>query len=126
MKKKSGIMKSWLDAMPLFLLDDLLKGIEKGFCRNILSNFASVQLMVSPFLKIFSHLLTEIQTDMFTKAKKELDENVVIANEWKDVVKALDQSKLFMAPFCGIDECEDDIKELSKADVEVCNSYLFW
>ena len=71
-------------------------------------------------------LLTEIQTDMFTKAKAGLDENVVIAHEWKDVVKALDQSKLFMAPFCGIEECEDEIKELSKADVEVRNSYLFW
>ena len=67
-------------------------------------------------------LLTEIQTDMFTKAKAGLDENVVIAHEWKDVVKALDQSKLFMAPFCGIEECEDEIKELSKADVEVRNS----
>ena len=30
-KKKSGIMKSGLDAMPLFLLDDLLR----AYCPNI-------------------------------------------------------------------------------------------
>ena len=64
-------------------------------------------------------LLLTIQSDMFGKAKKELDENVVVATVWKEVVEALDQSKLFMAPFCGIEECEDEIKELSKADVEV-------
>ena len=29
-KKKSGIMKSELDVMPLFLLDDLLKGKESA------------------------------------------------------------------------------------------------
>ena len=56
---------------------------------------------------------------MFSKAKKEMDENVVVAHTWKEVVDALDQSKLFMAPFCGNEDCEDEIKELSKADVEV-------
>ena len=39
MQKKSGIMKSGLDAMPVFLLDDLLKGIHifrnlKRPCQN--------------------------------------------------------------------------------------------
>jgi len=64
-------------------------------------------------------LLQEIQSDMFSKAKKEMDDNVVVAHGWKDVVNALDKSKLFMAPFCGAEDCEDEIKELSKADVEV-------
>merc|ERR1719369_764964 len=44
---------------------------------------------------------------------------LVVAHTWKEVVDALDQSKLFMAPFCGAEDCEDEIKELSKADVEV-------
>ena len=102
----------------------LHKGFEKGFLPKYIIKFCICTLYnfwCVLFLN-FSHLLTEIQTDMFTKAKAGLDENVVIAHEWKDVVKALDQSKLFMAPFCGIEECEDEIKELSKADVEVYNS----
>ena len=35
-KKKSGIMKSGLDAMPLFLLDDLLNYKAFNYGRNIL------------------------------------------------------------------------------------------
>ena len=64
-------------------------------------------------------LLTQIQTDMFAKAKKELDDNLIVAKTWNEFVGALDKSKIIMAPFCGIEECEDEIKELSKADVEV-------
>ena len=45
MQKKSGIMKSGLDAMPLFLLEDLLslvlkyidaKGLSLNLCRAVL------------------------------------------------------------------------------------------
>ena len=54
-----------------------------------------------------------------------MDDNVVVAHTWKEVVDALDQSKLFMAPFCGAEDCEDEIKELSKADVEV-NMVFSW
>ena len=50
-------------------------------------------------------------------------DNVVVAHTWKEVVDALDQSKLFMAPFCGAEDCEDEIKELSKADVEVIMNF---
>ena len=35
MKKKSGIMKSGLDAMPLFLLDDLLSATQSKFQAGI-------------------------------------------------------------------------------------------
>jgi len=70
-------------------------------------------------VKRIEELLVQIQSDMFAKSKKEMDDNVVVAHTWKEVVDALDQSKLFMAPFCGAEDCEDEIKELSKADVEV-------
>jgi bifunctional glutamyl/prolyl-tRNA synthetase len=64
-------------------------------------------------------LLEDIQASMFARAKKELDDNVVVAKTWDQFVAALDKSKLIQAPFCGIEECEDQIKDMSKADVDV-------
>ena len=56
---------------------------------------------------------------MFKKARNELDENMVVADSWKDFVSALDKSKIIQAPFCGNEDCEDKIKDMSKANVEV-------
>ena len=45
MQKKSGIMESGLDAMPLFLLDDLLRGfaaISAGKTCNIRRDFPAI------------------------------------------------------------------------------------
>ena len=64
-------------------------------------------------------VLEQIQKEMFAKAKRELDENLVTVKKWDDFVAALDKSKIIMAPFCGAEECEDVIKDMSKADVEV-------
>ena len=50
-KKKSGIMKSGVDAMPLFLLDHLLKDN-----RSFLSNFWVPRLLTSnQLIKLSSH-----------------------------------------------------------------------
>lgn len=62
------------------------------------------------------NILEEVQKAMFDKSKKELDENMVVVKKWDDFVKALDKSKIIQAPFCGVEECEDEIKEMSKAD----------
>ena len=64
-------------------------------------------------------LLNTIQSDMFTKAKGLLDANMAIVEEWKDFCSALEKGNLIQAPFCGIESCEDSIKDDSKADVEV-------
>ena len=64
-------------------------------------------------------VLGQVQSSMFKKAKKELDENMVVADSWNDFAAALDKSKIIQAPFCGNEDCEDKIKDKSKADVEV-------
>merc|ERR1711881_553546 len=64
-------------------------------------------------------VLEQIQSSMFKKARNELDENMVVADSWKDFVSALDKSKIIQAPFCGNEDCEDKIKDMSKANVEV-------
>lgn len=64
-------------------------------------------------------LLTNIQDSLFKKAKNELDSHLSVVETWDGFVKALDKSNIIQAPFCGIEECEDRIKDLSKAGVEV-------
>ena len=42
-------------------------------------------------------VLEQIQSSMFKKARNELDENMVVADSWKDFVSALDKSKIIQA-----------------------------
>ena len=64
-------------------------------------------------------LLDEVQSSMFAKARRELDENMIVTDTWDGFVAALDKSKIIQAPFCGDEDCEDEIKKMSQADVEV-------
>merc|ERR1712037_1046099 len=64
------------------------------------------------------NMLDTIQSDMFNRAKKQLDEHVTVADDWQGFVSALDKSHLIMAPFCGAEACEDSIKEDSKGHQE--------
>merc|ERR1719402_1004816 len=64
-------------------------------------------------------LLETIQSAMFTKAKTELTENVKVVTKFDDFLAGLENKALLQAPFCGIEECEDQIKELSKKDSDL-------
>ncbi|KAG1147035.1 hypothetical protein G6F37_004337 [Rhizopus arrhizus] len=57
--------------------------------------------------------LETIQNDMYTKAKKKMDESIVRVSKWEDFVPTLNQKKLLLVPWCDRMECEDDIKERS-------------
>lgn len=58
-------------------------------------------------------ILDEMQQDLYLKAKELLDTHKVIINEWKDFIPALNQKNIILAPWCGVEECEDDIKNSS-------------
>lgn len=57
--------------------------------------------------------LDEIQSDMFTKAKKERDEHVKVVESFADFLKHLEKKCIIMAAFCGKEDCEDEIKKNS-------------
>jgi prolyl-tRNA synthetase len=52
-----------------------------------------------------------MQKDMFKKAKKQLIGSIVIAENWEDFKKAIDNKKLVQTNFCGKPDCEDHIKD---------------
>lgn len=60
-------------------------------------------------------LLNKIQSDLFKKAKKSLDENIVKVETRKDAEKALQANKIFFAPWCGSVKSEEEFKEKSGA-----------
>ncbi|GFO21484.1 bifunctional glutamate/proline--tRNA ligase [Plakobranchus ocellatus] len=64
-------------------------------------------------------LMEEIQSALYAKAKKELDENLTVSHDWSDFCNGLDKKKLIQAPFCGAPACEDKIKKDSARDAVV-------
>ncbi|KAL5008454.1 hypothetical protein ScPMuIL_014035 [Solemya velum] len=64
-------------------------------------------------------LLDKIQTNLFEKAKGDLDTYLTVSHEWEDFCNQLDNKKLIQAPFCGEIPCEDNIKKDSARDVVV-------
>ena len=61
-------------------------------------------------------LLETIQTSMFAKARQEMTDNVKVVTNFDDFLHHLENKCLLQSPFCGAEECEDEIKELSKKD----------
>ncbi|RPA74531.1 putative prolyl-tRNA synthetase C19C7.06 [Ascobolus immersus RN42] len=58
-------------------------------------------------------LLKKIQSDMYAKAKDLFDTHVVKVTKWEDFVPALNKKNLILMPWCGVMQCEDDIKDRS-------------
>ena len=71
-------------------------------------------------------MLDKIQSEMFQKAKKLLDENVAQVESWNDFLDALENKKLLLVPFCGEVKCEEEIKALSKKYAKLYIFYTFW
>jgi len=64
-------------------------------------------------------LLTTIQSDMFVKAKKSQDDHVKSIFTWDTFVSTLNNKNLLLVPFCGIPDCEGNIKTDSARAFEV-------
>ena len=66
--------------------------------------------------------LKNIQKEMFSAAKKILDERVVRVSEYQQFKKVLDDGKMIDCSWCGNQTCEDKIKEETGADLRVIPS----
>ncbi|GFR95325.1 bifunctional glutamate/proline--tRNA ligase [Elysia marginata] len=64
-------------------------------------------------------LMEEIQDSLYSNAKKELDENIVVTGDWNEFCNGLDKKKLIQTPFCGAPDCEDKIKKDSARNAVV-------
>lgn len=108
------------------------KDLEKNcavFCRRDNGEKVTVEgVLTVPFIAKSAVLdtLDNIQTAMFKKAKTQMDESVVRVFTdksqeagWKDFVANLSKGNLIQAPYCNTPSCEDQIKTLSAAGLDV-------
>lgn len=58
-------------------------------------------------------ILDELHDALFSRAKELFDTHRVIADEWKDFVPNLNRKNVILSPWCGVMECEEDIKDSS-------------
>uniref|UniRef100_A0A7M5TTE7 Glutamyl-tRNA synthetase n=2 Tax=Clytia hemisphaerica TaxID=252671 RepID=A0A7M5TTE7_9CNID len=56
-------------------------------------------------------LLDNIQANLYAKASKELESNIIVTKSFDEFKAKLDEKKLIQAPFCGAPACEDKIKK---------------
>ena len=61
-------------------------------------------------------LLETIQYAMFAKARQEMTDHIKVVKNFDEFLLHLENKCLLQVPFCGVEECEDEIKELSKKD----------
>ncbi|MFH1510974.1 MAG: proline--tRNA ligase [Candidatus Woesearchaeota archaeon] len=66
---------------------------------------------ISEIAKRTKQLLEEIQKDLYSKAKKMLEESIVETYDWEAFESAINSKKLVKTSFCGETECEDCIKD---------------
>jgi len=66
--------------------------------------------------KRVTELCEQVQNDMFERAKKQRDENIVRLTSWDGFISALDEKKLIMTPWCNTKESEELVKKKSTAE----------
>ncbi|KAJ3068545.1 hypothetical protein HDU98_008299 [Podochytrium sp. JEL0797] len=77
-------------------------------------NASTAHLPLATLAETVPTLLTQIQADMFAKAKTERDACVVRVDKFEDgFVDTLESKKMVLAPWCEEVECEKEVKERS-------------
>lgn len=89
---------------------DLEKGQVTAVRRD---NGAKVVIGLDEIETKVPQVLEEIQQSLFDAAKEKFDSHRVIVDEWKDFVPNLNKKNVILAPWCGVEECEEDIKDSS-------------
>lgn len=59
-------------------------------------------------------ILDAVQVEMLEKATKKRNECIAKVTKWEEVMPALNQKKLVLAPWCEEIESEEEIKKLTK------------
>ncbi|MCR4335402.1 MAG: proline--tRNA ligase [archaeon] len=65
--------------------------------------------------KRVGEILEEMHSDMFNKAKKFMDANIVEAKNWSEFEKGIKSKKMVSVHFCGDASCEEEIKSETTA-----------
>lgn len=70
--------------------------------------------------KKVNELLDEIQNHLFDRAHEHIKKSILEIEIWDEFLKAVDKKKIIYAPFCGKEDCEEQIKEKTKGANSRC------
>ncbi len=95
------------------------RDVERG--NVVLVRRDTREKIISPIAEVKSRveeLLNTIQNDLFLKAKRFVEENTHYVEDYEEFKKTIEEKKGFIiAPWCGSSECEEKIKEETKATI---------
>ncbi|CCH60991.1 hypothetical protein TBLA_0D04970 [Henningerozyma blattae CBS 6284] len=68
---------------------------------------------ISELTETLPKIMDDMHEVMYQKAKDAFDTHRVTIHDWKDFVPTLNKKNVIVAPWCGVMECEEDIKDSS-------------
>lgn len=87
------------------------RDVEKGECVAVKRyNGEKSALVLADLGTSVPKLLDSIHDGLYANAKKAMDSHIVKVLKTKDMVKPLNNKNLLLIPFCGIPDCEEEIK----------------
>lgn len=82
--------------------------------RDIAGKEGKSQIPIPELGTEIPKLLDTIQSDLYKRADEKFKTHTKQITNWDDFVPALNDKNVCLIPFCLTEECEDEIKELSK------------
>ena len=76
------------------------------------------------FVTQIQDLMTEIQNNLFVRAKGELDSKIKVVETWDNFVPTLNQGCILLCSWCTEKQCEEHIKQQSSIESKEANSTL--
>jgi prolyl-tRNA synthetase len=73
-------------------------------------------------LDLIPHILDDIQSSLFERARQELESRKVQALTWPEFMSALNAKNIVLTPWCQDTQCEVDVKEKSAAESKIQES----
>lgn len=87
------------------------RDVEKGECVAVKRyNAEKSSLALADLSNSVPKLLDDIHEGLYANAKEAMDSHIVKVMKTKDMVKPLNDKNLLLIPFCGVPDCEEDIK----------------
>ncbi len=70
--------------------------------------------------KKIPEIIQKMQDDLFEKAKKEFDDNIVEVDNWEDFKKGIENKQFIKTLHCGNEDCEEEIKAETSGTTTRC------
>jgi prolyl-tRNA synthetase len=97
------------------------KDIEKDQCVVVRRDTGEKKFVPLPELQTeIRRLLDEMQSQMFERARKRMQESIRTINTWAEFEQGDRDKRLMLAPHCGVVECEQEIKDVTKGVTARC------